>query len=174
MLEPSVVVLFTFVVAPDFYRRFQTSSFPLPFTKENRFWIERLRGFKSESVWGKIRPRDVETSSSLEKLRIQDESIRISREICRLCPNCSVIRAIRATISDAAIQPIYRPFPSHVPLSTGCQRSLPLTIYIVDESVRKVDLQGGWKRGEKRIKGSSPTFLPPSENERIEKSIVSI
>lgn len=172
MLEPSVVVLF--VVAPDFYRRFQTSFFPLPFTKENRFWIERLRGFKSESVWGKIRPRDVETSSSLEKLRIQDESIRISREICRLCPNCSVIRAIRATISDAAIQPIYRPFPSHVPLSTGCQRSLPLTIYIVDESVRKVDSQGGWKRGEKRIKRSSPTFLPPSENERIEKSIVSI
>lgn len=99
---------------------------------------------------------------------------RISREICRLCPNCSVIRAIRATISDAAIQPIYRPFPSHVPLSMGCQRSLPLAIYIVDESVTKVDSQGGWKRGEKRIKRSSPTFLPASENERIEKSIVSI
>lgn len=79
----------------------------------------------------------------LEKLRIQDESIRISREICRLCPNCSVIRAIRATISDAAIQPIYRPFPSHVPLSTGCQRSLPLAIYIVDESMTKVDSQDG-------------------------------
>lgn len=85
MLEPSVVVLFTFVVAPDFYRRFQTSSFPLSFTKENRFWIERLRGFKSESVWGKIRPRDVETSSSLEKLRIQDESIsNIPRDLSSL------------------------------------------------------------------------------------------
>lgn len=85
MLEPSVVVLFTFVVASDFYRRFQTSSFPLPFTKENRFWIERLRGFKSESVWGKIRPRDVETSSSLEKLRIQDESIsNIPRDLSSL------------------------------------------------------------------------------------------
>ena len=168
MLEPSVVVLFTFVVAPDFYRRFQTSSFPLPFTKENRFWIERLR-----SIWEKILEmwKQVLPWKSYE---FKMSQFRISREICRLCPNCSVIRAIRATISDAAIQPIYRPFPSHVPLSTGCQRSLPLAIYIVDESVTKVDSQGGWKRGEKRIKRSSPTFLPPSENERIAKSIVSI
>lgn len=39
--------------------------------------------------------------------------------------------------SDAAIQPIYRPFPDHVPLSEGS----PITTYIVDESVTKVDSQ---------------------------------
>lgn len=175
MLEPSVVVLFTFVVAPDFYRRFQTSSFPLPFTKENRFWIERLRGFKSESVWGKIRPRDVETSSSLEKLRIQDESIsNIPRDLSslsKLFRNSSDSCHDLGRGNSANLPTIPQPRSS---ASTGCQRSLPLTIYIVDESVTKVDSQGGWKRGEKRIKRSSPTFLPASENERIEKSIVSI
>lgn len=78
-----------------------------------------------------------------------------------LCPNCSVIAVIRAIpcidvprFSDAAIQPIYRPFPNHVP-QLGCQRSPH--IYISSSRAKGRIIIIRRKNGNNKTIESSPT-----------------